>query len=267
LAEVKGKSAKVTTLQTELDELKGSSASDMKNALDNLKTDLEAKHQEEMDNLIQTYESEISVLRKSHETQLSELKAALEAERAKLEDLSIYDELRMIKSEFEKSKREHERDLDKRIYDAANEAAAAAEAHTRAIMGDEIRSLQTSHTATLSTMHVQHQEELARLREESEAEKNKAVEQAIAEIKNETHEIKERASGDMKTLSDAHSAKTASLESEIAETKAAKQAAEEKAQKVVEYEHQLEEQSKELTDAKLELEEARKKIKSLKRAK
>jgi hypothetical protein len=252
-AEAEAKAAKVTTLQTELDELKVSGASDLKNALDNLKTELEAKHQEVMDNLMQTYESEMSALRESHDTQLSEL-------TARLEGLSIHDELRMIKLDFE-------RDLEKRIKDAENEAAAAAAIHTRAIMGDEIRSLQTSHTVTLSNMHAEHQKELAKLREESEAEKKKAVEQAIAEIKNETHEIKERASGDMKTLSDAHSAKTASLESEIAETKAAKQAAEEKAQKAVEYEQQLEEQSKELTDAKLELDEARRKIQALKRAK
>ena len=257
---MKAEAAKVTILQTELDNLKVSGAADIKNALDNLKTDLETKHQEEMDNLMRTYESEMSALKESHGTQLSELTATHEAERARLEDLSIFDELRMIKSDFDK-------DLEKRINDAANEAAAAAATHTRAIMGDEIRSLQTSHTATISGMHAQYQEELAKLREELEAEKNKAVEQAVAEIKNETHEVKERASGDMKTLSDAHSAKTASLEIEIAETKAAQQAAEEKASKAVEYEQQLEQQSKELTDAKSELEEAKKKLQSLKRAK
>lgn len=259
---------KVKGLQDELEELKVSSASDKTTAIENLTAELQEKHQKEMDALKSTHASELSELKESYNTHIFDLTSQKDAEIKRLSEFDIHEELRHIKADYARSTQEQLDEAERRHTQTLVEATSDAAAHTRAIMTDEIRSLETTHTAQLSSLRSAHQEEMASLKAELIAEKVHAVEAAIANTKSEytaqTEAITKKVSGDMKSLSDAHSAKTASLESEIAETKAAKLAAEEKARKVQEYEERLKLQDKELEGAKSELEEARKKLQGLK---
>ena len=259
---------KVKGLQDELEELRVSSASDKTTAIENLTAELQEKHQKEMDTLKSTHVSELSELKASYDKYISDLTSEKEAEIQRLSDLNIHEELRNIKADYARSTQEQLDEAERRHTQTLVEATSDAAAHTRAIMADEIRSLETTHTAQISSLRSTHQQEMASLKAELITEKVKAVEAAIAETRSEytaqTEAITKKVSGDMKSLSDAHSAKTASLESEIAETKAAKIAAEEKARKALEYEERLKLQDQELSEAKSELEEARKKLQGLK---
>lgn len=250
---------KVKGLQNNLEELKVSSASAKTTAIEKLTAELKQKHQKEMDALKATHESELSSLKQSHEKYISDLTSEKEAEIKKLSDLSIHEELRNIKADYARSIEEQLAEADRRHTQDLVEATSDTAAHTRAIMTDEIRSLETTHTAQISSLHSTHQQEMANLKAELMAEKVKAVEEAVAKTKSEytaqTEANTKKVSSDMKSLSDAHSAKTAKLESEIAEMKAAKLAAEEKARKNPE---------EELSEAKSGLEEAKKKLQGLK---
>jgi hypothetical protein len=200
----------------------------------------------------------------SHQKHISELAAAHEAQRVKLLDLSIHEELRKIKAEFAKSEAE-----------SVRRAITEATQHTRAIMSDEIRSLQASHTATLAHERSLHQQEIAKLRSEWNAEHTRSIEEAHAKSKanslaeteaaiaKQRVEMLKKGSIEMKALGDAHSAKTASLENEIAELKATLHADEGKARRASDLERQLESQSKELTHIKSELATTKTKLKEL----
>ena len=259
---------KVAGLQTSLEELKVSSASDKTTAIETLTTELQEKHQKEIDTLKSSHKSELSGLKATHDKRISDLTSEKEAEIKRLSDLSIHEELRKIKADFQRSTNEQLDEAERRHTQALVEATSDAAAHTRAIMTDEIRSMETTHTAQISSLRSIHAQEMAKLKAGLSADKVKAVEEAIAKTKSEytaqTEAITKKVSGDMKSLSDAHSAKTASLESEIAETKAARLAAEEKARKALEYEERFKLQDKELSEAKSELVEAKKKLQSLK---
>ena len=268
LTAVQAEADKVKGLQAELEESKVSSASDKATAMENLKTALQVKHQNEMDALKSSHESAMSALKDNHEKYISDLTSEKEVEIKRLSDLSIHEELRKIRANYAQDTTEQLEAAERRHIQALLEATSDAAAHQRAIMTEEIRSLETTHTAQLANQFATHEQEMAKLKAELTTEKVKAVEEAIAKTKSEytaqTEAITKKASGDMKSLSDAHSAKTASLESEIAATKAEKLAAEEKARKALEYEERLDLQEKELSEAKSELEEARKKLQGLK---
>ena len=255
---------KVPTLQAELAELQKSSVEDKQIAIDNVTSELNSKHERDLASIKSTREAEQRSLQESHEKATSELKSRHAEEFAALEDVSIQGELRRIKADFENAKTE-----------AAKLAATQATNDTRAIMADEIRSLQSAHTAERAKLQTDHQKQLDQIKVASEKTQKKALDDATAQLKFEhqkemeaaiekqREEIQNKASGEMKTLSDAHSEKTASLESRITAAQEAERAAEEKAGRATELEHQLHVQNKELSDAKAELESAKQKLADL----
>ena len=250
--------AKVKPLQTQLEELQASSAADKQTAIDNLTKELLAKHQQDLDSIKSAHEQR--VLRTSHEKAISDLKATQAEELAAFEDLSIHAELRKIKAGFEKEKAE-----------AVNAAVIHATHETRAFMAKEIRDQESAHTAEKAKLEKEHHIHLERVKSELSKSQRRAVHEALEKqehghqeaIAKQRDEIQKKTSGEMKTLSDAHSSKTTSLQHEIATAKAAEKAAEEKAKRAMELEQQLHVQSKELSDAKAELESTKHKLADL----
>ena len=263
MATAQVEAAKVKPLQTQLDELQISSAADKQTAIDNLTKELVAKHQQDIDSIKSTHETEQRTIRTSHEKAISDLKSTQAEELAALEDLSIHAELRKIKAGFEKEKAE-----------AVKVAVTDATHETRAIMVEEIRSLQSAHTAEKAKLEKEHHIHLEHIKSELSKSQHRVVHEAlekqkhghqkeIDEIAKQRDEIQKKASGEMKTLSDAHSSKTASLQHEIVTAKAAEKAAEEKAKRAMELEQQFQVQSKELSDVKAELDSAKHKLADL----
>lgn len=210
--------------------------------------ELQENHHREVTDLRSSHEAQKAELASTHEREISDLKTAHKAEIAEIMESGVQTELRRIKEEF---------DLDKQqaVTDASNKAAQ----QVRGIMSDEIRSLQAQHTATLANQEQKHQHEIHELRAHLESDKDKAVEHALARHR---EEMKKKTNGELKTLSDAHSAKTASLENELAEAKSAQHVAEEKARKAADYEHKLESASKEVEALKAELDITKTKLKN-----
>src|SRR5271156_6400207 len=208
----------VPVLQAQLEALHASSKADHKKAIDDLTAELELKHRKELDTVHGRYNEEFSGLRTAHEAHLSEVNALHSEEIGKLSDGSVLkEEIRSMKEGFEAEKRE-----------AVNEAFNDG----RASMAAEIRSFQEQHTRMKADLQAMHQREIAALREEFVAEKVNAVNTAISKIRpdyeaertnllNALQETQKKADGEMKTLSDAHSAKTTLLENQVAEARAA----------------------------------------------
>ena len=212
-------------------------------------TELQEKHHREMTDLRASHEAQIAELTSAHEKKTSDLKIAHKAEIATIMESGVQTELRKIKEEFEHDKQQA-------VTDATNKTAQ----QVRGIMSDEIRSLQAQHTAALGNLEQKHQHEIHELRAHLESDKHKAIEHALAR---QREEMKKKTNGELKTLSDAHSAKTASLENELAEAKNAQHVAEEKARKAAEYEHKLESASKEAAALKAELDVTKAKLKNV----
>jgi hypothetical protein len=242
---------KVQTLQKQVEELQVSSVADKQAAIDKL-NELHAKHQQDLGSMRSTHESKQHGLRTSHKKAISDPKSTHAEEIAALEDLSIHAELRKIKTDYEKAKAE-----------AANAAGIYATRETRAILAEEIRSLQSAHTAEKAKLEKEHHIHLEQIKSELSKSHRRAVHEALEKQKHghqkeieaiakHRDDIQKKGSGEMKTLSDAHMAKTGSLHHEI--VKAAEKAAEEKAKRAMELEQQFLVQSKELSDAKAELE-------------
>jgi hypothetical protein len=255
---------KVKGVETQLEELAASHALDKKTTIETLEAQLEQKRREEMVVLMADHETEIANMKATHENELFTINSAHSKEIEKLEARGLPDRIREIRKTFQDAQAIE-------IQQAANEAAA----HTRAIMGEEIRSLEGSHTQQISLLRSNHQQEFARFRSGWEAEKAKAIQEATARVKSEhaaetaayvtrqRDELTKKADGELRTLSDAHGSKTASLESQVLEATAARQAAEEKARKAAEFELQAETKSKELTVTKAELEQTKAKLKNM----
>jgi hypothetical protein len=263
LATAQAEAAKVKPLQAQLEELQVSSAADKQTAIDNLTKELLANHQKDLDSIKSTHESEQRTIRKSHEKAISDLKSTQAEELAALEDLSIHAELRKIKAGFEKEKA-----------DAVNTAVLDSTRETRAIAAEEIRSLQSAHTAEKAKLEKEHHVHLEHIKSELSKSQHRAVHDAVEKEKHghqkemeaiakQRDEIQKKASGEMKTLSDAHSSKTTSLQHEIATAKAAEKAAEEKSNRAMELEQQLHVQSKELSEVKAELDTTKHKLADL----
>jgi hypothetical protein len=181
-------------------------------------------------------------LKATHETEVFTLNSAHSKEIQKLKARTFNDEIRQIREEFKDAQAVE-------IQQAANKAAA----HTRAMMFklEEIRSLEASNTHQKSQLQANYQQELAKLASFWEAERKKAVQEAVGKAKSEhaaetaafvtrqREDLMKRADGELRTLSDAHSSKTASLEIQV-ETK-----------------------SKELDTVRVELEQTKKKLKNM----
>jgi len=254
----------ISDLERSIEELKVSHEKDKKAALGALTAELDERYQREIIGLRGDHNTNLSALRLEHETEVSRLRDAHQAEVAKLSVINLPDELRLIKKQMAAAS---ENDLKRAI--------EQAKAEQRAMMIDEIRSLQASHTATLNHERNLHQEEVAKLRAGIESEKQKVIQDAIERFKAEhaaetamlvtrqREELVRKSGTEMRTLSDAHSAKTASLENEIAQARAAQQVAEAKAKKALEFEHIAQTNAKELAEAQKEVEELKKKVKEL----
>jgi hypothetical protein len=255
---------KVKDLQKQLEELPASHELDKTTSLNTLEAQLEQKRKEETVTLLADHEAQVADLRAKHETEVFTLNSTHSKEIQKLEARTLPDEIRRIRKDF------HDHQAAE-IQQAANEAAA----HARSLMLDEIRSLEASHTHQISHLRNNHQQELANLRSFLEAEREKAAHEAVVRAKSEhaaetaafmtrqREELTKKADGELRTLSDAHSSKTASLESQVVEANAAKQTAEEKARRAAELEHQVETKSNELDTVKVELEQTKRKLKNM----
>lgn len=255
---------KVKDLQKQLEELPSTHDLDKKSALSTLEQQLEQKRKDETAALMTDHETQLADLKATHETEVFTLKSAHSKEIQKLEARSLPDEIRRIRRDFQDAQAAE-------VQQAANEAAA----HARSMMLDEIRSQEASHTQQINHLRNNHQQELARLRSTLEAEMARAIQEANARFKAEhaaetaaivtrhREELMKKADGELRTLSDAHSSKTASLESQVVEAMAAKQAAEEKARKAGEFEQQVETKSKELDILKTELDQTKAKLRNL----
>jgi hypothetical protein len=114
LEAVTTKAINAKDLEEQLATLKNSSVSDKQNALDNLKSELQDKHMEEIRNLGSSHEESLSNLRLTHETEMSELNSVHDDQIA-LSGLKIRELLQEMKTGFEKDKQ-----------DAVNEAVANA---------------------------------------------------------------------------------------------------------------------------------------------
>jgi len=255
-ATAKAEADKVPVLQAQFEALHQSSKADHKKAIDELTADLELKHRKELDTIHNRHDEELTGLRAAHETHLSEVNDLHREEIGNLSDGSILrEEIRSMKAGFEAEKQE----------------AVNAE---RASMVEEIRSIQAQHTRMNAELQAQHRREMAALREELATERANAINAAISNIRpeyeaertklvNSLQETQKKADGEMKTLSDAHSAKTTLLENQVNEARAAQKAAEEKAKKAANLQEELASKSKDLDQAKLELETVKRRLQEL----
>ena len=251
---------KVPGLQAQLAALHVSSQAELEKAIDDLKAELESKHKAELDTVHERHAEELTGLRTAHETHVSEIKDLHEEKLKGLSDISVFqEELRSMKEQFEADKRDA-------VEKAINE--------TRAGMVEELRSFQIQHTRMIADLHGRHQRELATLKEDLENEKTRAVDSVTAQLTAEHNtermnlltaqrETQQKANGDMKTLSDAHSAKIELLENQVIEAQAALSEAEEKAKKATIYQQELETRSKELDQARFELETVKRRAQEL----
>jgi hypothetical protein len=259
LKAAEAEAAKVKPLQDELVALQKSSAEEKHDAIKTTTHDLQTKHDQDLHHMKTTHEAKLHEIHIKHEKDLTDIKAHHEKEKAKLKDPNIHAEFRQMKTDFDKEKVE-----------IAKKAREEGVRQARGEMAREIHSLQTSHTAEKAKLQTEHHKHLEKFKSESATAHQKALEKQQAEHKKETDaviakrdEIQKKANGEMKTLSDAHTTKTAALEASIAEATAAAKAADERARKAGDLEHRVEEQGKELSATKAELETAKQKLAEL----
>ena len=262
--EVAAEANKAVELKSQLDALAASLATEKELALKTQEGEHETKLQQALEALKATHVTETQDLISSHEKEIADLKATHAVEEDSLSNLNIHQELRRMREQGQ---------------DEQQKEIAAARAHERAMtearLQAEFDRTNAAHAAELSDLKAEQADAIAKLKESWSKEKAKVVENALGKLREEhaaetaaivtrqRADMEKKANGEMKTLSDAHSAKTASLENQIAEALAVKQAAEEKARRAVELESSLESQSKELESTKAELEATKKKLADL----
>jgi len=142
-------------------------------------------------------------------------------------DAKLVEELKKIKQDMEQDK---------------EEALGAATDHAKTMLTEELENLKNTHATELAAAL---DDALTKLKNEHAEETTQLTAKHGEELA--------KASGDMKVLSDAHSAKTSALETAIAEAKAYQQAAEEKARRIPDLETTIEFKSKELEEARTAL--------------
>lgn len=95
---------KVKDLGEQLEKFKRSSALDKHNALDDLKSELQNKYQEEAKTLRSIHEAELLKVRSDHDAEMSKLKSTHDEEVTVLSRFQLREELRRIKAGFEEDK-------------------------------------------------------------------------------------------------------------------------------------------------------------------
>ena len=246
---IQAEADKVHSLQEEIENVRVSAAAEKQKALDDLKAELEEMYKKKVDELVTTNENALLNLSREHEMRLSELNAKHKAEEERLSNLPVHQELRDIKAKFQRMGEEER-------------------AKERALFNEELSSIQVLHTTEIAKLKSVHEEELARRQSEFAAEKKKAIDECEAKMQMECdaivtrqrEELQKKSNSEMKTLSDAHSSKTTSLESLLAEAKAAQTAAEEELRKTKEFKEKYDEASKRLIQTQAELEVMKKKV-------
>jgi hypothetical protein len=250
----------ISSLKKQLEDLKVSSAQEKETALTTLRDELEEHHQGEIIGLRGDHETKMHTLRQDHESELSRLRDAHQAEIDKLSANGLYDTIREMREDFQRGRDEE-----------MQQAVEEAKAYQRSIMLGEIRANQTAYTAQVNEMQRVHQEEVTRLKAGIEAENKKVIQDAIERYKAEhaaetaaivtrqRDEMQKKRESEMKALGDAHSSKTAALENEIAELRAALAATQaKKAPESEQKSKQLEEALMDVKKLKRELLEAKK---------
>lgn len=259
--EIAAEAHKVVELKSQLDALAASLATEKEIALKSQQDEHETKLQQALEALKATHVTETNDLISSHEKEIDDLKATHAVEVHNLSNLNIHQELR------------HMREVGK---DEQQKEIAAARAHERARTEARLQAEFDRMIAAHTAEKAEQADAIAKLKESWVKEKAKVVEDALGTLREEhaaetaailtrqRAEMEKKANGEMKTLSDAHSAKTAFLENQMAETLAMKQADEEKVREAVELKSSLDSQSKELESTKAELEATKKKLADLK---
>jgi hypothetical protein len=245
LEETKSEAQKVEGLEQQLSELRDSSALELKSALETLTSELNEKYNTDMETAKVTYETELYTLTSRNQNEISDINAAHEREVNELKGTNLYQQLREMKMGFEADKLQADERAEREFTERVELAVAEYEREKKIML-----------------------ESFEKEKEFLENEKIKAVEEAVANTtrtcKAEADELLEKdrkkGEGKLTTLAEAHSQKTAALETEIADAIAAREAAEVKAKKASELQFQLELRSKELEQVMAELESAKKRL-------
>jgi hypothetical protein len=104
LEAVTAEAVEVKALEERLRLLKSSSVLDKQSELDNLRSELQDKYEEEIKNFESSHEAELLNLRLTHESEMSKLKSEHDKHVALFSPLGFCDDLRETKAAFEVDK-------------------------------------------------------------------------------------------------------------------------------------------------------------------